>query len=149
MPILIDTSVLGRLANTSDLRYPTAIKALAELHRRGESLLMTPQNITEFWAVATRPVAVNGLGLSAIATKLEVDKFRAMFPVVDETPAIFPVWLSIVEALGILGKQVHDARLVSFCHVHGIDKILTFNLTHFARLVTFGPGLVVLDPASF
>jgi hypothetical protein len=56
---LIDTSVVVRLANVSDLSYPAAIRAVMELHRRGEVLQIAPQNLVEFPSVATRPAAVN------------------------------------------------------------------------------------------
>ena len=45
MAYLIDTSVLGRLANSADVSYPIAIRAVVELHRRGEVLHVTPQNM--------------------------------------------------------------------------------------------------------
>ncbi len=48
--------------------------------------------------------------------------------------------------MGIIGKQVHDARLVAVCHVHGVTHLLTFNVGHFVRMAGFGPGLVVVDP---
>lgn len=54
MAMLIDTSVLGRLANRADLAYPVATAAIAELHRRGEGLHVTPQNLVEFRNFATR-----------------------------------------------------------------------------------------------
>jgi predicted nucleic acid-binding protein len=38
MAILIDTSVLGRLANRADVSHPVAAAAVAELHRRSEVL---------------------------------------------------------------------------------------------------------------
>ena len=60
----MDTSVLGRLANQTDAAYPVAVRAVAELHRRGELLHSAPQVFVEFRAFATRPVAVNGLGLA-------------------------------------------------------------------------------------
>jgi hypothetical protein len=39
-------------------------------------------------------------------------------------------------------------RLVAVCHVHGVTQLLTFNVAHFVRLAAFGPGVVVVDPAS-
>jgi hypothetical protein len=48
----------------------------------------------------------------------------------------------------VIGKQVHDARLVAVCHVHQVTHLLTFNVAHLARLEAFGPGLVVVDPAN-
>jgi hypothetical protein len=53
---LIDTSILDRLANTADVQYPVAVHAALELHRQGESLHVTPQNLVEFRNAATRPV---------------------------------------------------------------------------------------------
>jgi len=58
---LVDTSILVRLANRADASYPVADRAVVELHRRGETVHSTPQNLVEFWNVATRPVAANGL----------------------------------------------------------------------------------------
>jgi predicted nucleic acid-binding protein len=64
MAILIDTSVLGRLANRSDFDHPVATAAVAELHRRGEVLYLTPQNLIEFRNFATRPVSASRPGLA-------------------------------------------------------------------------------------
>ena len=66
MAHLVDTTVLIRLANTADARHAVAAHAVLELHRRGEVLHVTPQVLIEFRNVATRPVAVNGLGLSTV-----------------------------------------------------------------------------------
>jgi len=66
----------------------------------------------------------------------------------DDTPDIYPAWQAHVGALGVVGKQVHDARLVAVCHARGVSHLLTFNVAHFARLAGFGPGVVVVDPAS-
>lgn len=148
MAMLIDTSVLGRLANRADLAYPVATAAIAELHRRGEVLHITPQNLVEFRNFATRPVSANGLGLAASAAEGLAATFEAAFPLLHETPDIYPAWKNIVGGLGVVGKQVHDARLVAVCHVYGVTHLLTFNVTHFARLAAFGPGVVVVDPAS-
>jgi predicted nucleic acid-binding protein len=148
MAHLIDTSILGRLANTADAFHAVAARAVVELNRRGEVLHVTPQNLVEFRNVATRPIAMNGLGLSAVDAEAKAAAFEAAFPLLAETPDIYPVWKALVGALGVIGKQVHDARLVAVCHVYGVTHLLTFNVLHFARLATFGSGIVVVDPAS-
>lgn len=74
--------------------------------------------------------------------------FEASFPILPETPDIYPAWKALVQATGVVGKQVHDARLVAICHVYGITHVLTFNVQHFARFATYGPGLIVVDPSS-
>ncbi len=57
---------------------------------RGVIIKTTPQVLIEFRAVATRPVAANGLGLSASQVKLKADGFEAAFPILEDIPAIFP-----------------------------------------------------------
>ena len=148
MAYLIDTSVLVRLANATDARHPVAARAVLELHRRGEVLHVTPQVLVEFRNVATRPKAVNGAGLPIVDAEAHAATFEAKFPLLTEVPDIHPTWKTLVSTLGIIGKQVHDARLVAVCHVHAVTHVLTFNIAHFVRMSSFGPGIVVVDPAT-
>src|SRR5438093_9383101 len=148
MAHLVDTSILARLANTADALYAVATRAILELHQRGEVLHVTAQNLIEFRNLATRPKAVNGLGLSVLDAEAKTAVFEGTFPLLAETPDIFPAWKALVGALGIIGKQVHDARLLAVCHVHAVSHLLTFNVAHFSRMAAFGPGVVVVDPAT-
>jgi predicted nucleic acid-binding protein len=148
MAFLVDTSILGRLANRTDPSYLVADRAVTELHRRGESLHLTPQNLVEFRNVATRPAAANGLGLTPAEAEAKAADFEALFPLLPETADIYPAWKTLVVAAATIGKQVHDARLVAVCHVSGVSHLLTFNTAHFARLASFGPGIVLVHPAS-
>lgn len=146
MTILVDTSVLARLCNSSDGALSVAQHAVVALHRAGEELRLSSQNLIEFRCVATRPVAVNGLGLSSTDADARIAEFEALFPVLPDTERIFLSWKQIVSSLQVIGKQVHDARLAAFCHVHHISQLLTFNATHFTRMATTVPGLSVLHP---
>jgi predicted nucleic acid-binding protein len=148
MAFLVDSSVLGRLANQADLSHGVAAAAIAELHRRGEMLHIAPQNLIEFRNFATRPVSANGLGLMSAAAERLAATFEAAFPLLDETPDIYPAWKLITAALGVVGKQIHDARLVAVCHVHSVTHLLTFNVSHFVRMARVGPGVTVVDPAT-
>ena len=148
MAYLIDTSILARLANTADPQYATADRAVMELHHRGELLCIAPQNLIEFRNLATRPKAVNGLDLSIVDAEAKAAVFEGTFSLLTETPDIYPAWKALVSALGIIGKRVHDARLVAICHVHAVTHMLTFNVAHFIGMAGFGPGIVVIDPAT-
>jgi predicted nucleic acid-binding protein len=148
MAFLLDTSILGRLANSADVAHPVAAAAVAELHRRGELLHVTPQNLIEFRNFATRPVSANGLGLAPSAAEGLAATFEAAFPLLGETPDIYPAWKAIVGALRVVGKQVHDARLLAVCHAYAVSHLLTFNVGHFARLAGYGPSVTVVDPAN-
>ena len=98
--------------------------------------------------MATRAIVLNGLGLPTVGVEAQAAGFEAAFPLLAETPDIYPAWRALVGALGVIGKQVHDARLVAVCHVHAVTHLLTFNVAHFVRMAGFGPGVVVVDPAS-
>jgi predicted nucleic acid-binding protein len=130
---LVDTSILARLANSADAQHAVAVQAVIELHRRGEVLHLTPQVLIEFRNVATRAKAQNGLGLSTVDAEAQAAGFEGAFPLLVELPAIYTTWKALVGAMGIIGKRVHDARLVAVCHVHGITHLLTFNSAHFAQ----------------
>lgn len=148
MAYLIDTSILGRLANTADASHAVAASAVVELHRRGESLHLTPQILIEFRNLATRATALNGLGLAVLDAESKASVFESTFPLLAEIPDIYPAWKALVGALTVVGKQVHDARLVAVCHVYRVTHLLTFNVSHFTRLASFMPDLVVVDPRS-
>ena len=148
MAYLVDTSVLARLANSADMHHSTAANAVVELHRLGETLHIAPQNLIEFRNVATRPKAANGLGLSVAEAEAKASAFESMFPLLEERPDIFPAWKTVVEALQVMGKQVHDARLSAICHVYGVTHLLTFNTTDFLRLSKFGSMVEIVDPAT-
>ncbi|HEX4611702.1 MAG TPA: type II toxin-antitoxin system VapC family toxin [Urbifossiella sp.] len=148
MAVHLDTSILGRLANSADLAHAIAQTAVARLHQRGDVLHVTAQNLIEFRNFATRPKAQNGLGLPPAAAAGLSTRYQAAFSLLEETPAIFPAWRALVDSLGVEGKPVHDARLVAVCHVHAVSQVLTFNVGHFTRFAGFGPGIVVLDPVT-
>jgi predicted nucleic acid-binding protein len=80
MTVLLDTNILLRLAQASHPMHATAQATVSFLQRAGHVLHAVPQNIYEFWVVATRPVAANGLGLSIAEALAEVARLTALFP---------------------------------------------------------------------
>jgi len=61
---LADTNLLLRSVQTAHPSYATVSRAVETLFDRGDDLYVIGQNVIEFWAVATRRVTENGLGLS-------------------------------------------------------------------------------------
>ena len=53
--ILLDTNLLTRMTRSRDPQSAVARAAIQTLRGRGERLIVVPQNLYEFWAVATRP----------------------------------------------------------------------------------------------
>ena len=67
---LFDSNVFIRLASHNDVQRPAALNALQILRAQGEVICYTPQILSEFWNVCTRPAtARGGLGLSVEQTE--------------------------------------------------------------------------------
>jgi predicted nucleic acid-binding protein len=139
---LVDTNVALRWTQPSDPDYPLAQTSITALRLRREDLFITPQNVIEFWNVATRPVANNGLGLTPAAADAEVMRLEAFFPMAPDTPAVYSEWRRLVTTVGVSGVKVHDARLVAVALVHGLTHLLTFNTVDFTRY----PGVTAVHP---
>jgi len=132
MPVyLLDTNVLLRLVNATAEGSRHAAEAVARILRRNEECFLTPQVLIEFWCVATRPMAANGLGWDPAKVRLEIDRLLYQFPLLEETPAIFDRWLAIVTSHGARGKRVHDVRLIAVMQTHHVTHLLTFNTGDF------------------
>jgi predicted nucleic acid-binding protein len=147
MAYLIDTGVLLRLVNVHDSRHQVADLAVRKLISQSEALCIATQNIAEFCNVATRPLANNGLGWSPSSAlsvlSHEIEPFCTTLP---EPGTLLPQFKRLIEAYSVVGKQVHDCRLVALMLGWQIGSILTFNASDFRR---YDPeGLHVVTPES-
>lgn len=143
MAILVDTNILLRSIQPHHPDYSLAESAFALLHSRGETLVVAAQNLIEFWAVATRPMATeNGLGMLTDAATRELAAIKKLFPILPEPASVFEEWERLVTNYLVSGKNTHDARLVAVMRLHGINRILTFNASDFSRF----PGIEVISP---
>ena len=133
MSWLIDTNILLRWVHPSWPDHLLTRDAIRSLERSGEGIYVTPQNLTEFWNVATRPKDRNGFGLTPTETDESLHGVEAHFLLAEDTPEVYRVWRRIVVEAGVSGVQVHDARLAACMRVHGIERILTFNTGDFTR----------------
>ena len=133
MAILIDTNVLLRSVQPHHPLNSSALSALRFLAQGPETLGIIPQVIVEFWTVATRPVANNGLGLTPEATRVEIDRIMTTFELFPETAAVFDIWRDLVVQFSVSGLVTHDARIVAVMKSVGMKQILTFNDEDFRR----------------
>jgi predicted nucleic acid-binding protein len=142
--VLIDTNPLLRSLQLRHPQHETTLRAFEILRQQGRKLHIVPQNLVELWAVATRPIAYNGLGLTTAAAIVELARLKRLFLLLPETAAVFPAWEALVSRYQVSGKPTHDARLVAAMQVHGLTSILTFNTSDFRRYV----DIEVVDPTS-
>ena len=144
MSFAVDTNVLLRSIEHGHVAQPIAKNALFALRDRGEIVSVLPQNLIEFWAVATRPVINNGLGLTIAEAEIELINLKTLFALLPDTPEIFPAWERLVLQYQVFGKQVHDARLVAAMSVHNLTHLLTFNTPDFKRFT----AITAVSPQS-
>jgi predicted nucleic acid-binding protein len=130
---LIDTNVLLRLSKRDDPRHGLVKTALDTLIEGGADICCTPQNISEFWNVCTRPKDRNGFGLSIPETDQALQAIERTVTLLPDNEQIYRVWRVLVVRHNVSGVQVHDARLAAAMHVHGISHILTLNQPDFMR----------------
>jgi predicted nucleic acid-binding protein len=133
MSILADTNILLRRTQPDHPSHTVAVESVAKLLAAGEPVYFTLQNMSEFWNVATRPAANNGLGFSIALTLGELQKIERFLTVLPDSPAVYAEWKRLVVKHSVLGSKVHDAKLVATMNVHGILRVLTFNTADFAR----------------
>ena len=133
MPLLIDTNILLRSVQPSHPMHPTALRALEALFKKEEPLAIAIQNVAEFWNVATRPVANNGLGFTIEEAQQELGRIEGFFLVLSENEASYAIWKALLISRGVSGVRVHDARLAAVMVTHDIAQIVTFNVADFAR----------------
>src|SRR6476620_10432506 len=112
MGTLVDTRILLRAFDANSPQFRSIRRSLRKALDENVRLIVTVQNIAEFWNVGTRPLDKNVQGLSAERVKRRVEIIERLCEVVSEDKASYADWKRIVEELGVSGVKVHDARLV-------------------------------------
>src|SRR5258708_17477173 len=120
MSILIDTNILLRRTQPDHPSHTLAVESVANLLAAGEAVYFTLQNISEFWNVATRPTANNGLGFSVSLALGELEKIERFLTILPDSPSVYAEWKRLIVNHSVLGTKVHDAKLVAMMNIHGV-----------------------------
>jgi predicted nucleic acid-binding protein len=144
MACLIDTGVLLRAFDASFAEYRQIRQAVRTLWNRQEDLIVTVQNLAEFWNVSTRPVDKNGYGLSPDRAARRLTLIERICTVTTEDEHSYRLWKGLLTSYSLTGISVHDARLVSVMLARGITSVLTLNERDFRRYF----GISILTPGA-
>ena len=146
MRYLIDTGILLRLIDKQDPRHVIVHTAFETLGNRNDDLYITSQNIAELWNVATRPIANNGLNLTPAAiTQAFQQAIEPFCTIVTEQNTLPNEFRRLLLQYSVVGKQVHDARIVAMMLVWQIENMLTLNDRDFRRYEPEGINIVTPD----
>ena len=145
---LVDTNILVRSVQVSHPTYDEVARAVSSLLTRQDELCVIAQNLIEFWSVATRPIANNGLELTIAQAAQELIKLKQSFYILPDTVDILSQWENLVVKHEVSGRQVYDARLVAAMSVHNLTHLLTFNIFDFKRftdIIAVSPATILSD----
>jgi predicted nucleic acid-binding protein len=144
MKILLDTNILLRISEPAHSHHSASVSALRTLALQGHSFCIASQTISEFLAVATRPVVDRGLGMAQAKADEELTKVISSLEMLYDSKAVIDELRRFVVLHSISGKSVHDAHLVAAMNANAVSHLLTINTRDFNRYT----NIHVLDPMA-
>lgn len=128
----VDTNILlrGLLKDMEQHREADAV--LKRMWRDDAELWISGQIIREFIVQATHPRTLKQ-PLETAQVIHEIHRILPLFQVADETAAVRAKLLELLRVYPTRGKQIHDANIVATMLVHGVDTLLTINVSDFRR----------------
>lgn len=107
MDVLLDTAILLRRTDAASAHHADTVAVLDRLTDRNCRLVIARQNCVEFRGVASRPVSVNGLGMTPEQADATLDEIESLFVLLPERETIYSEWRDLCRRAGVSGKQVH------------------------------------------
>jgi predicted nucleic acid-binding protein len=130
---MLDTNILLTATDESRAGHEQALDVINGWPAQGTTLYTSGQIIREYLSVATRPAALNGLGLTVPDALDNARAFRSRMLLLAEDAKVADRLAELLEESKSSGKQVHDANVVATMLVHGVDLVVTLNTGDFAR----------------
>ncbi len=140
--VFLDTNVLLTATTPARRLHEAALEVLNDWPGRGVRLCTSGQVLREYLVVATRPTAVNGLGLNPEDALFNAANIGSRVQILAEGEATFRRLERIVHYIECRGKQIHDAHIVATALGHGVAKLVTENRDDFLR---YGDLLEIVD----
>jgi predicted nucleic acid-binding protein len=140
--VFVDTNVLVYATLMPSPFHQAAQKAITSLKGSGAELWISRQVLREYLATLTRPQTFLAFGSSiAVSTLIaEAKHLQTNYKVAEDDRVVTEGLLNLIATYPIGGKQVHDANIVATMLTYGIRKLLTHNVSDFAR---FSPLITV------
>ena len=121
--LFVDTNVLLTATDDSRQLHLEAMQLLADSTSQSLHLAASGQVVREYLVVATRPIEVNGLGLSVQDAEANVNEFLRCLKLYDETEEVSRRLRQLAITHSLRGKRLHDANIVATMAVHGISTL--------------------------
>lgn len=131
-PTLLDTNVLIYAFTEKAPQHQAARALLDQAKEEAANLVIVPQIVSEFYAVATNPRQM----VQARQPHEVVEAIRLLldFPgitLLPTPPDVVTRWLKLVEHRPITGQKIFDTQLVATMLSNDVRRIYTFNTADF------------------
>ena len=63
----------------------------------------------------------------------DVRRFERIFSIAEDGPSVLTELLRLLDRVSVGGRQIHDANIVATMLAHGINRLLTDNVSDFSR----------------
>ncbi len=140
--IFVDTNILLAATDPSRPHHRDALDVLQRWPGEEATLFASGQVLREYLVVATRPLRVNGLGLTRAEALDNIQQLSARLHLLDEDARSREQLLGIVRDIDVSGKQIHDANIVATMLCGAVEALLTLNRKDFER---FGHWVTLVD----
>lgn len=140
--IAVDTNLLVYAHREDSPWHEAAYTRITEL-AEGRAVWAIPWPcLHEFLAVVTHPrIYTPPTPLAAALEQVEAWLESPSLVLLAETETYWPELRAALEAGRVTGPQVHDARVVALCGLHGVEELWSAD-RDFSRF----PGLAVRNP---
>jgi predicted nucleic acid-binding protein len=123
----LDTNILIYYLSPLSPFYPATKQTLRRLIASGSMFFIAPQTLYEFWVMATRPEVNGGLGFPPEKARREIHLLLRRFQLLDDSVADWSDIINLAVAEGIIGRRIHDARIIAVMRAHGLTDVLSFD----------------------
>ena len=128
----VDTNVLISATDRSRTLHESSLHLLTSVPRSGGHLVWSGQIIREYLVVATRPIKVNGLGLSSDEALANTQRFAKRLHFLEENQGVAQNLRELVATHKLKGRRIHDANIVATMSAGGISNCITADETDYS-----------------
>lgn len=140
---VLDFTILLELADPHSAWKEAARQTIDDIQRQGHTCVAFDHGYAQLWSTLTRPAMMNGHDLSPEEARAAIDALRAEFQPLGAS--VGDHWLDVATENGLVGNDVHVARMLAAMKASGATHLLTASPP--VLPARSGIEVVLFDPA--
>lgn len=143
MRALFDTSVLVPAVVQAHSMHARALPWLMQARSKDLQLVLSCHSLAELYASLTR-LPVSPRITPDRASKIIHDIVAAAIDIVPLSPEDYTSTIQRVSGMGLSGGIIYDALIACAAEKAGVERLVTFNASHFRQVWPEGESLLVI-----